>query len=64
MWWNFIGRSHSEIVEMREHWNGRGSQDPALVAASHERFGAVFPDRVGGWIPAPDLPNVELRARL
>jgi len=63
MWWNFIGRSHREIVEMRELWNARGADDPARVAASHERFGAVFPDQVGGWIPAPDLPNVELRAR-
>ena len=63
MWWNFIGRNHREVAEMRELWNDRGSEDPARVVASHERFGAVFPDQVGGWIPAPDLPNVELRAR-
>ena len=63
MWWNFIGRSHKEIVEMRELWNGRGSDDASVVEASHARFGAVFPDAVGGWIPAPDLPNVELRSR-
>ena len=24
MWWNFIGRSHEEIVEQREAWNGAG----------------------------------------
>ena len=24
MWWNFIGRSHEEIVEQREAWNGDG----------------------------------------
>ena len=24
MWWNFIGRSHEEIVEQREAWNGGG----------------------------------------
>jgi hypothetical protein len=51
MWWNFIGRSHSEIVEMRRSWNSR-----------ERRFGE-FPDHIGGWIPAPDLPNVELRPR-
>lgn len=51
MWWNFIGRSHSEIVEMRRSWNAR-----------EPRFGE-FPDHIGGWIPAPDLPNVELRPR-
>jgi hypothetical protein len=48
---------------MRQLWNGRGSDDASVVEASHERFGAVFPDAVGGWIPAPDLPNVELRSR-
>lgn len=63
MWWNFIGRSHEEIVEMRSIWNNRGSEDPALVAQSHAKFGRTFTDRVGGWIPAPDLPNVELRSR-
>ena len=67
MWWNFIARSHEEIVEMREAWNSYESAD----AAGH--FGAdqsgqkvfnTFEDSVGGWIPAPDLPNVILRARL
>ncbi|MEO0026909.1 MAG: hypothetical protein RL716_240 [Actinomycetota bacterium] len=51
MWWNFIGRSHDEIVEMRRAWNARES-----------RF-AEFADRIGGWTPAPELPNVILRAR-
>ncbi len=51
MWWNFIARTHDEIVEQREQWNAR---DP--------RFGE-FQDRIGGWIPAPDLPNVTLRSR-
>jgi quercetin 2,3-dioxygenase len=63
MWWNFIGRTHREVTEMRQLWNARGSENPAEVEASHERFGAVFPDQVGGWIPAPELPNVELRSR-
>lgn len=51
MWWNFVARTADEIVEMRERWNAR---DP--------RFGEVI-DEVGGWIPAPDLPNATLRAR-
>jgi len=63
MWWNFIGRSNKEIVEMRRLWNARGSEETAEVVASHDAFGATFPDSVGGWIPAPELPNVELRAR-
>lgn len=51
MWWNFIARSHAEIVAMREAWNAQGPDwEP-------------FEDRIGGWIPAPELPNVELRPR-
>jgi redox-sensitive bicupin YhaK (pirin superfamily) len=52
MWWNFIERSHEEIVEVRAKWNSR---DPGIPA---------FEDNIGGWTPAPDLPNVTLRARL
>lgn len=51
MWWNFIGRSHEEIAQAREQWNTRS-----------ERFGA-FADNIGGWIPAPELPNVTLQPR-
>jgi redox-sensitive bicupin YhaK (pirin superfamily) len=51
MWWNFIGRSHKEIVAWRETWNARASQWPN------------FEDLVGGWIPAPALPNVTLQPR-
>ena len=52
MWWNFIERSHDEIVEAREKWNSRDSGIPE------------FPDQIGTWTPAPELPNVTLRARL
>lgn len=51
MWWNFIARSHEEIVEARDRWNNRDV-----------RFGK-FEDRIGGWIPAPELPNITLRSR-
>jgi redox-sensitive bicupin YhaK (pirin superfamily) len=51
MWWNFIGRSHSEIVAWREAWNAQGSD------------WAPFEDAIGGWIPAPALPNVTLQPR-
>lgn len=56
MWWNFIGRSHEEIVEHREQWNGTGSE---FVP---ERFGEVrdFPDPR---LLAPPLPNTRLKAR-
>jgi redox-sensitive bicupin YhaK (pirin superfamily) len=52
MWWNFIERSHEEIVDAREKWNSRDSGIPA------------FADLIGSWTPAPDLPNVTLKARL
>lgn len=51
MWWNFIGREYQDIVSAREEWNAR-----------NDRFGE-FEDRIGGWIPAPDLPSVSLHAR-
>jgi quercetin 2,3-dioxygenase len=51
MWWNFVGRTHDEIVEAREDWE-----------AHAPRFGAVVdhgPER----IPAPPLPAVRLTPR-
>lgn len=51
MWWNFIERTHEEIVTARTQWNNRD-----------ERFGS-FTDDIGGWIPAPELPNVTLQPR-
>ena len=51
MWWNFIGRTHEEIALARSQWNEREA-----------RFGA-FEDQIGGWIPAPDLPNIHLKPR-
>ncbi len=53
MWWNFVGRSHDEIVAYREQWQQHD-----------ERFGAV--DGYMGAVthlPAPPLPNATLRPR-
>jgi redox-sensitive bicupin YhaK (pirin superfamily) len=50
MWWNFIGRSHDDIVQAREDWmNGT-------------RFGEVL-GYDGAPLPAPELPNVPLKPR-
>lgn len=51
MWWNFIGRSHDEIVKMREEWQSHSPQFPD------------FDDQIGGRIPAPTLPNLRLSPR-
>ena len=53
MWWNFVGRSHDDIVSYRELWE-----------SEHDRFGAVegyvgTPAR----LPAPPLPTTRLRPR-
>ncbi|MCU1585218.1 MAG: pirin [Microbacteriaceae bacterium] len=58
MWWNFIGRSHEEIVTFRQEWQSD------VVAGGNDsgRFGSVhgYP---GSALPAPDLPNVRLKPR-
>jgi redox-sensitive bicupin YhaK (pirin superfamily) len=56
MWWNFIGRTHADIVSAREQWNAHES------VAQGGRFGQ-FADNIGGWLPAPELPNVTLNPR-
>lgn len=53
MWWNFVARTHDEIVEQRSDWQARS-----------DRFGDV-PGYIGDpqWLPAPELPNARLRPR-
>jgi redox-sensitive bicupin YhaK (pirin superfamily) len=55
MWWNFIERTPEAIAVKREQWNARETHPV-------EGF-EIFEDEIGGWIPAPELPNVTLRAR-
>ena len=59
MWWNFIGRSHEEVVAFREEWQRqRADRTPGAPG----RYGA-FPDVWEHTLPAPELPNVRLRSR-
>lgn len=51
MWWNFVGRSHDEIVEARDAWE-----------AGSARFGHVV-DHGDERVPAPPLPAVRLTPR-
>lgn len=67
MWWNFVGRSHEEVVAYRAAWqaqitdaDGTVLPDGRLVAPG--RFGVV-PDQPLGPIPAPILPNARLKER-
>jgi redox-sensitive bicupin YhaK (pirin superfamily) len=58
MWWNFIGRSHDEIVEFRRQWQADviGHDNP------DGRFGIVA-GYDGAPLPAPELPTVRLKPR-
>jgi hypothetical protein len=50
MWWNFVGRSHEDIVRARDDWM-TGQRFGKVVGCSHPP------------LPAPELPIVRLRAR-
>ena len=56
MWWNFVSRSHDEIVQMRADWNGSG------LDFEPPRFGVVS-DFSGDRLLAPPLPNTRLKPR-
>jgi redox-sensitive bicupin YhaK (pirin superfamily) len=51
LWWNFIGRTHDDIVQARQEW-----------ADASDRFGTVdgYP---GDRLPAPALPNATILPR-
>ena len=36
MWWNFVGRSHEEIVEFRREWQEQITSGGAVVADSQQ----------------------------
>jgi redox-sensitive bicupin YhaK (pirin superfamily) len=61
MWWNFIGRSHDDIVEYRRDWQ-HDVIEPAAAAPASGRFGVVA-DYPGSALPAPALPTVRLKPR-
>jgi redox-sensitive bicupin YhaK (pirin superfamily) len=58
MWWNFVTRSHEEVVAARDLWQRAIAGAPEGVA----RFGRVtgYP---GPPLPAPVLPGVRLLPR-
>ena len=68
MRWNFVGRSHEEIVAFRDQWqaeigagDGSGAATPA-GAGPDLRFGP-FPPGQPAALPAPALPNARIRPR-
>jgi redox-sensitive bicupin YhaK (pirin superfamily) len=59
MWWNFVGRSHEEIVAFRDRWQ----RDVVGTADKSGPFGWIDGWADGTALPAPELPNVRLRPR-
>ena len=66
MWWNFVGRTHDEVVAFREEWQAQITAGGAVVADSQDvsggRFGVVVGDHLPP-IPAPEMPHVRLKQR-
>lgn len=63
MWWNFVARSHDEVIAFREQW-----QNEVIAGGTRGgRFGALDGYDAGAdgqsALPAPVLPNVRLRPR-
>jgi redox-sensitive bicupin YhaK (pirin superfamily) len=57
MWWNFVGRSHDEVVAFREAWQGQ-----LVEGYADGRFGIPIGNELPP-IPAPPLPNARLKER-
>ena len=51
MWWNFVGRTHEDIVEARDAWEAHSARFGHVVEHGDER------------VPAPPLPAVRLTRR-
>ena len=58
MWWNFVGRSHEEVVEFREAWMAQLADG----RYADGRFGIPIGTDQSP-IPAPALPNARLKER-
>ena len=56
MWWNFIGRSHDEVVAYREQWQR------AIAGEPNDRFSLPDDDPLEA-LPAPVLPNGRMKLR-
>ncbi|CAN5596469.1 pirin family protein [soil metagenome] len=58
MWWNFVGRSHEDVVAARQRWQAQLTPDGYVEGHFGRPVGETLPP-----IPAPALPGVRLRER-
>ena len=66
MWWNFVGRTHDDVVRAREEWQAQITRDGSVVTDGQDvadgRFGIVVGDHLAP-IPAPPMPTARLKPR-
>lgn len=70
MWWNFMGRTHEDIVRARDDWMAliaelgpsAGGETAYVDGAADRRFGRVL-GYPSGPLRAPALPDVRLKPR-
>jgi hypothetical protein len=62
MWWNFVGRTHEEIVGFREQWQAQLTDAGPDLRLVDGRFGIPVGQDLPP-IPAPPLPNARLKER-
>jgi redox-sensitive bicupin YhaK (pirin superfamily) len=60
MWWNFVGRTHEEVVGFRDAWQAQLRDGGADYVDG--RFGVPVGNTLDP-VPAPELPRVRLRER-
>ena len=62
MWWNFVGRTHEEVVASRDAWQAQLVSGAPPTGLADGRFGIPVGNEMPA-IPAPPLPNARLRER-
>jgi hypothetical protein len=61
MWWNFVGRSHDDVVEYRAAWMAEiDGKQPGASSDGPYGLPEGDPERA---LPAPELPNARIRPR-
>lgn len=64
MWWNFIGRTHEEIVEFRRRYQAEiGLENFAPEDEGKPLLFGPYPDHEPSPLPAPAMPGLRLKPR-
>ncbi|MBO3746050.1 pirin family protein [Streptosporangiaceae bacterium NEAU-GS5] len=73
MWWNFVGRTHDEILTFRKEWESSREPDTSPIfdtSGTKHASGTIEPSGIfgpvefdGAALPAPALPTARLKPR-